>query len=114
MLAGLALALIGMVIPTFSKIFVDEYLVGGKHDWVKPLLWAMVLTVLLNEAMTWIQQSILLRLEMKRAPETSGKFVTHVLELPIQFFAHRYAGEVVSRTALNSQVAQILPKTPCL
>jgi NHLM bacteriocin system ABC transporter peptidase/ATP-binding protein len=107
-LAGVALALIGVVIPVFSKIFVDEYLVGGMRDWVRPLLWAMALTALLNAAITWIQHSMLLRLEMKLALENSGAFFLHVLKLPIQFFSQRYAGEVVSRIALNNQVAQIL------
>jgi len=68
----------------------------------------MVLTVLLKAAATWIQQSILLRLEMKLALATSGKFFAHVLRLPIQFFAQRYSGELVSRVALNNEVAQIL------
>ncbi len=107
-LAGLALALIGLVIPTFSKIFVDRYLVDGLQDWIRPLLWAMVLTVILKIAVTWLQENILLRLEMSLALRTSGQFFAHVLRLPVQFFAQRYAGEVVSRVALNNQVAQIL------
>jgi NHLM bacteriocin system ABC transporter peptidase/ATP-binding protein len=107
-LAGLALALIGLVITTFSKIFVDRYLVDGLHDWIRPLLWAMVLTVIVKIAVTWLQESILLRLEMSLALRTSGQFFAHVLRLPVQFFSQRYAGEVVSRIALNNQVAQIL------
>jgi NHLM bacteriocin system ABC transporter peptidase/ATP-binding protein len=106
--AGLALAVLGLVIPTFSKVFVDKYLIGGMHDWVRPLLWAMGMTVILHVGLTWFQQSILLRLEIKLALATSSKFFRHVLRLPIEFFTHRYDGEIGSRVALNDEVAKIL------
>ncbi|MBN1545830.1 MAG: hypothetical protein JW902_04140, partial [Syntrophaceae bacterium] len=40
-LAGLALVIPGLVIPAFSKIFVDDILVGQNAGWLKPLLLGM-------------------------------------------------------------------------
>src|SRR5207253_8601886 len=47
-LAGLALVLPGIVAPSFSKVFVDEVLIKGMASWVRPLLWVMGTTAVLN------------------------------------------------------------------
>jgi NHLM bacteriocin system ABC transporter peptidase/ATP-binding protein len=107
-LAGLALVLPGLVIPVFSRVFVDDVLVGGARDWIRPLLLMMGLTAILYAALTWLQQSNLLRLETKLASSTSGRFLWHVLRLPLGFFAQRYGGEIGSRVAINDKVAGLL------
>jgi NHLM bacteriocin system ABC transporter peptidase/ATP-binding protein len=107
-IAGLALVIPGLIIPTFSKIFVDEFLVGGMEYWVRPLLLGMGVTVILYALLSWLQQYCLRRMEIKLALTTSGKFLLHVLRLPIEFFTQRYGGEVGSRVAINDRVAQLL------
>jgi NHLM bacteriocin system ABC transporter peptidase/ATP-binding protein len=107
-IAGLCLTVIGLVIPTFIKIYLDHYLIGREEDWVKPLLWAILLTIIIKVFVTWLQQSVLLRLEVKLALATSSKFFNHVLRLPMDFFAQRFGGEIQSRISLNNRVAQTL------
>ena len=107
-LAGLCLVIPGLVIPIFSKIFVDDILVGNMTGWLKPLLLAMGLTALLRGALTWLQQHYLLRLETKMALASSAKFFRHVFRLPIEFFTQRMGGEIGSRVQLNDKVAQLL------
>lgn len=107
-LVGLALVIPGLVIPTFSKIFVDDVLLGGKDKWLTPLLWGMGLTIALKGLLTWIQQYYLLKLETKIAISSSGKFLWHVLRLPVEFFSQRYAGDISSRMQSNDKVASIL------
>ena len=80
--AGIMLALVGLVIPTFSKIFIDKYLVMGMKSWVKPLLWAMGFAVLLQILLTWLQQNVLLRLEIKLSLSTSSRFFFSRTETP--------------------------------
>lgn len=106
--AGLALVLPGLVIPTFSKIFVDDILVGGSRAWIRPLLLAMGLTATAVAVLTWLQQSYLLRLETKLAASTSGRFFWHVLRLPFKFFTQRFGGEIGSRVGINDRVARML------
>jgi ABC-type bacteriocin/lantibiotic exporter with double-glycine peptidase domain len=107
-LAGLALIIPGLVIPAFSQIFIDRYLVGGLHRWIGPLLAGMALTALLRAALTWLQQYYLLRLETKLALAGASRFFWHILRLPIEFFSQRYGGEIGSRVNLNDRVAELL------
>ena len=107
-LAGLALIIPGLVIPTFSQVFVDRYLVGGLHSWLAPLLAGIALTALLRAALTWLQQYYLLRLETKLALAGASRFFWHILRLPIEFFSQRYGGEIGSRVSLNDRVAELL------
>lgn len=108
LLVSLALVLPGLVVPVFSQVFVDEFLVRGRSDWLVPLLAGMAATALLRAILTWIQQYYLLRFETKLAISSSSRFFWHILRLPVNFFTQRYAGEVGNRVGLNDHVATLL------
>ena len=107
-LAGLGLVIPGLAVPTFAKIFVDEILIGGSSRWLGPLLVGMVIAALLRAALTALQQHFLMRSATKLAITSTGRFLWHVLRLPIEFFMQRYAGEVSTRISSNDRVAAVL------
>ena len=107
-MAGLALVVPGMLVPTFQGVFVDDVLVRGFVTWLRPLLILLVVTALLQVTLTWARQYYLLRLETKLALTMAGSFFWHVLRLPLRFYNQRYAGEVGSRVAINDRVATLL------
>jgi NHLM bacteriocin system ABC transporter peptidase/ATP-binding protein len=107
-LCGLFLVIPGLVIPTFSRIFIDEFLVSGRGWLIKPLLLGMGITAVLRMALTWLQEYFLLRLETKLALTKSAEFFLHVLRLPVTYFGQRFAGEIGSRVLINDKVANIL------
>ena len=106
--ASLALVVPGLVIPVFTQVFVDSYLIGQLEGWVKPLLLGMGITALLRMGLTWMQQHYLLRLELRLALTGSATFFWHVLRLPIEFFNQRYAGDLSQRVGSNDRVAHLL------
>lgn len=108
MLCGLLLVAPGLVVPTFTRIFIDDYLIGNKDFVIIPLLWSMGLTGVILMALTWLQKYYLLRLETKLALLHSSHFFNHILRLPIPYFVQRYAGEVGSRVAINDRVANVI------
>lgn len=110
LLAGLALVLPGMVAPVFAKVFVDGVLLRGNTDWMPALLLGMGVTAIFLAALTWLQQSYLLRLETKMALAASGRFLHHVLRLPVEFFAQRMTGDISNRVAANNRIAQLLSR----
>ena len=109
-IAGLALVIPGLVVPVFSRIFVDEILLGRMDDWIRPLLIGMGLTAVVRALLMWMQQSALLRLEAKIAISTSSRFLDHILKLPMEFFHQRYPGEIGARLALNDKVASLVSR----
>jgi NHLM bacteriocin system ABC transporter peptidase/ATP-binding protein len=109
-LTGLALIIPGLVIPAFTRIFVDFVLIDGITDWLSVLLLGMALTAMVRGALTWLQHYYLLRLETKLSLSTSSQFLWHTLRLPIEFFTQRYGGEIGHRVAINDHVAQLLSR----
>jgi NHLM bacteriocin system ABC transporter peptidase/ATP-binding protein len=107
-LVGLLLVIPGLVIPTFSRVFVDDILVGGMSGWLAPLMLAMGVTALLRGVLTGLQNYYLLRFQTKLALTNSAIFFRHVLRLPVEFFVQRYGGEIGSRIQLNDKVARLL------
>jgi NHLM bacteriocin system ABC transporter peptidase/ATP-binding protein len=107
-LCGLFLVIPGLVIPTFSRIFIDEYLVGGRESFIRPLLVGMGLTAVIRMILTYLQEYYLLRMETKLAITTSSDFFNHILRLPVTYFSQRYAGEIGSRVQINNKVAQVV------
>ena len=107
LLAGLGLVALGLVIPGFTRVFVDRILVGGQ-DWIGPLLIGMGLAAGLRAAVTGLQRYCLRRLEARLAISTASGFLWHVLRLPAEFYVQRYAGDISTRVAINDRVAQLL------
>ncbi len=106
--AGFLLVLPQLAIPVFGKIFVDNILIDGRVEWLRPLLLGMGLTLLLRLLIRGLQLLYLRRLKIKMAVEMSGKFLWHILHLPVSFYAQRFAGEISARVPLNDKVADVL------
>jgi NHLM bacteriocin system ABC transporter peptidase/ATP-binding protein len=108
MLCGLFMVVPGLVTPIFTRFFIDEILVGGNWDWLTWLLIGMGSTIVIHTTLSYLQEYLLLRLETKAALTTSSSFFVHVMKLPIEFFAQRYAGELGSRVQINDRVASMI------
>lgn len=109
-LIGLLMVIPGLITPAFSKIFIDDILLGGKNEWLKPLLWTMGLVVILQAVLTGLQQHYLLKMETKVAISNAGKFFWHIFRLPVEFFQQRSAGDIGNRLQSNDAVAAFLSR----
>jgi NHLM bacteriocin system ABC transporter peptidase/ATP-binding protein len=111
--AYLVLATFALVVPNifvagFSRIYLDNIIVGGMTKWLRALLVAMVATACFKAICTYWQQRTLIRLETKFSLTSSSTFLWHVLRLPMEFFAQRFGGEIGSRLEINDRVAALL------
>ncbi|MBF0307091.1 MAG: NHLP family bacteriocin export ABC transporter peptidase/permease/ATPase subunit [Alphaproteobacteria bacterium] len=107
-LASLGLIVPGLLVPAFTRVFVDHYLIGGLDDWLWPLLGAMLVTALVRGMLTWVQEYNLMRLQAKLALGASARFFWHVLRLPVGFFTQRFGGEIGARVQLNDRLATMI------
>jgi NHLM bacteriocin system ABC transporter peptidase/ATP-binding protein len=107
-LVSAALVILQFVVPAFTRIYIDRFIVPGQFSALGPLLLAMSLAVVAVVLFTWLQQRALLRFETKLSLSTSSAFLWHVLRLPTVFFSQRFAGEIANRVAINDTVAGLL------
>jgi NHLM bacteriocin system ABC transporter peptidase/ATP-binding protein len=106
--AGLFMVLPGMVIPVFTTLFIDRILLGAQQTWFLPILLGLLLSVLLETWLAWLQGRHLLRLQDRLWLAWTSRFFWHVLHLPAVFFSQRSPGELASRLGLNETAAQTL------
>lgn len=107
LLLGLLLVIPGLVIPGFSRIFIDDILIADNNI-VPLLLVSMIVVLVLNIGFTGLQRRYLLRLQTKLAIGRSGRFLWHILRLPVEFFTQRYPADINARISINDRVAQLL------
>ncbi|WP_427162975.1 NHLP family bacteriocin export ABC transporter peptidase/permease/ATPase subunit [Aliinostoc sp. HNIBRCY26] len=107
-IAGFFLTIIGLIIPVFSQVFVDDILIQERQSWLRPLLLAIAITTVVQGWLTLLRLRYLRRLKIKLAVTMSSRFLWHILRLPVSFYSQRFAGEISNRINLNDQVAQVL------
>jgi len=110
LLVGLAGVIPGLVLPTFTMVFIDQVLLGGMGNWLVPILLGLLVTGLVRAVLSWLKEYYLLRLETVLSIKDSGRFLMHVLSLPIEFFMQRGAGDLASRISLNDNIAQTIAR----
>jgi len=106
--AGFLLTIVGLALPVFSQVFVDDILIQGRMQWLRPLLLGMAIAAVLQGVLTLLRLRYLRRLKIKLAVGMSSRFLWHILRLPVSFYAQRFAGEISNRTSLNDEVANVL------
>ena len=107
-LAGLLLAVPGVVLPALLQGFVDEELLAGGRTEAGPWAAALLLAAALTAALTWLQEGALRRLETRLAVAGAGRFLWHLLRLPMEFFVQRSAGDLGARVLAHDRVAMVL------
>ena len=105
---AIAMIIPSLVVPAFTRVFIDDILIGKMFERALPLFWIMLIVVIIMGFLTWIKEFYLLKLETKLSVSSSGKFLWHVLNLPYMFYTQRFAGEIASRVDLNDEVSNLL------
>lgn len=107
-LAGFLLVLPGLAIPIFSQVYIDSILVELRADWLRPLIGAMLIVVLLETGLKVIQLKYLRRFRLWLSIRLASRFMSQLLRLPSLFYSQRFAGEVANRILINDRLAGTL------
>ena len=105
---GLLLTIPGLVIPAYTRIYLDEVMGELREDWLRPIITVLLVTVLFKLVVEFFKFLYLRRLKIHLAVSMSSRFVWHLMRLPMFFYAQRYSGEIANRQALNDNMADIL------
>ena len=105
---GFALVIPGIALPTLTKTFIDEVLVGKSYSWVFWITAGIFASIVLEVALLELQQHAIVRLQAKLALANASRMLWHVVHLPMTFFAQRSPAEVANRVAICDRVAELL------
>lgn len=110
-LVALIAALIGVINPVFSRVFVDRLLTGLNPGWVTPFFVLLTVFALIQIALSGMQAIYALKLQGKLAIKANAEFMWHVIRMPVDFFSQRMAGDIVARKSTNESIASTLINT---
>ena len=111
MLVSLIAALIGVINPVFSRVFVDRLLTGLNLGWVTPFFVLLTALALIQIALSGMQAIYALKFQGKLAIKANAEFMWHVLRMPVDFFSQRMVGDIVARKSTNESIASTLINT---
>jgi ATP-binding cassette subfamily C protein len=106
--AGLLSVLPGLAIPTMAAVYLDSVIIEGRYDWFRPLIIAMVATVVLKLVLQAVQLFYMRSLRLGLMARMNSQFFWHLLRLPAGFYTQRFPGEIVNRMELNSKLAGVV------
>lgn len=105
---GILVTIPGIVLPVFTKIFIDEIILNQSSNWLAPVLAGIFATALFKAVFLFLQEQYTLKLEHKISLVNSAKFFQHILKLPINYFYQRFAGEISQVMELNDEYSKII------
>lgn len=110
-LTTLISALIGIINPAFSRIFMDRLLTKESPDWFYPFMAALVVMSALQLAVSALETYYSNKINGKLATVGNSSFLWRVLHLPMEFFSQRLAGDIQGRQNSNAGIANSVVNT---
>ena len=110
-LTTLITALLGIITPAFSRIFMDRLLTGENPEWFLPFIFALGGISVIQLVVEWIKAVYSLKINGQLSAVGSTAYMWKVLRMPMEFFSQRMAGDIQQRQRMNASVAQSLAET---
>lgn len=107
-LAGFLLVIPGLAFAGFNQVFLDNILLERRIEWLRPMILAMIVTILVQAALRFLQLRYLRRLKIMLSIRLSSRFMWHLLQLPAVFYSQRFSGDIANRSRLNDKLAGVL------
>ena len=110
-LTTLITALLGIITPAFSRIFMDRLLTGENPEWFLPFIFALGGISVIQLIVEWMKAVYSLKINGQLSAVGSTDYMWKVLHMPMEFFSQRMAGDIQQRQRMNASVAQSLAET---
>lgn len=105
---ALALELFAITAPLFQQMVVDEVLTSGDRDLLTVLALGFGLLLLIQIALGFARSWVVLVLSQSLSLQWSSNVFAHLVRLPMEFFAKRHLGDIVSRFGAVSDIQKTL------
>jgi len=108
LICGAILVIPAVIMAGLNKLFFDDIINLNQPRYFRPMLLLIASLFFFNGILTYLQQKILVKIELRLAIVESSKLLMHILKLPIRFFMTRQPGEIFKRIQLNDDLASLL------
>ena len=103
MLAAVSSA--GMILYTsVGRGFIDHILTGKNPGWLTGFAIVMFVSAMVVSVLSILKETELKRLEGRTAVVSSGRFMQHLLRLPMSFYSQRSVGDIQIRQRENETI----------
>ncbi len=101
-------ALIGIISPGFTRIFLDRILTQKNPEWTQSFFLIYGIFLLVQIVVSFISTRTSNRLNAKLDAVGNSSYLWKVLRLPMEFFGQRSAGDIYQRQGMNASIANTL------
>ena len=91
-IATLLLTLPNLIIPFFSRLYIDQYLISHQTNQLPSVFLIMLFILCIQAILTYHQRKVLRKFECKLATIQVFKLIKIIMAMPVFFFTHRKAG----------------------
>jgi ATP-binding cassette subfamily B protein len=106
--ASIALQVMGVFVPLFSKFVLDTVIVQEEAEWLVPAIAALGLLLLGKGLLSFFREHLLLYVSRRVDTRMVEDFLEHVLSLPLRYFERRKTGDVTGRFEENRTITSFL------
>ena len=108
LLASLALQMVGLAFPVASQILLDRVIVPRQEAWLWGLAFGLGGAVAARAMLALVRSYVVQGLQNLLDISLMGRFLDHLLHLPLGFFQQRKTGDLVQRVQSNASIRNLL------
>ena len=105
MITAAITSIVGILNTSLGQVFLDRILSGDNPNWIGPLMALMVVLAIVSGIVSVLNAVYLMRIQGKIAVVSSSRFMSHLLHLPVGFYAQRMVGDLQQRQSANESIA---------
>ena len=105
-LASLLVGLINLILPAFSRVFIDRVLSGEDPEWLRPLLVIMGSICLIELVVGCVQAVYQMKLFGILGIRASCRYMWHIFHMPAEFFFQRQPGDLQQNEEANRVISE--------
>lgn len=106
--ASLVLQALGLALPLFTKIVVDDLLPDRVHGLLPILALGIAVWIAAQALLGYMRSLVLLHVRTRLDAHVMTGFFEHLLSLPFRYFQTRTTGDLLTRLSSNSVLRELL------
>lgn len=108
LLASVLLQITGIVFPAANQILLDRVIHPAQDKWLWGLAFGLGGAIIFKALLTLVRSYVLQGLQIRLDTMLMGRFLDHLMHLPLGFFQNRESGDLVQRVHGNAVLRNLL------